>query len=182
VLTAVREAKTLPRAHAASSERPQPQTSAGHPVDLAEVAEWVGLHHRVNFDAAGARQQEWIDRFAAAHRDDARFASYLVADRWGHIFIGKNESTTRWVFRLGGDDEGVVHAQILGPLGRWTDLDGVAMKEIEESIYDNDIPDTYRKAWASEVRETLQPPTWAPAPARHPAHDDRAEAAERQRG
>ncbi|WP_148211114.1 hypothetical protein [Methylibium petroleiphilum] len=137
-----------------------PKASTGHPVDLAEVAEWVGAHYKVNFDTVGERQQEWIDRFALAHANEDRFANYLVAHGWEHIFIGKTRSETRWVFRLGGDDEGVIHAQIRNELGGWVDLDRVAMDDLEESIYDNSVPDDYQ-TWAPEVQLTLRLPNWA---------------------
>lgn len=136
-----------------------PKASSGHSVDLAEVAEWVGLHYKVNFEATGASEQQgWIDRFVMSHED--RFANYLVAHSWEHIFIGKTRSVTRWVYRLGGDDEGVVRAQIRTELGNWTDLDRVAMDDLEESINDNSVPDEYEK-WAPEVQMAQKLPTWA---------------------
>lgn len=139
----------------------RPMSSAGHLVDVSDVAEWVGLHHQVNFDTAGARQQEWIDRFVASHNDEDRFATYLVAQNWSHIFVGKTDSITRWVYRLGSVDEGVVFAQILGEMGRWHQLDRVAISDLQESIHDNDIPDTYLTAWSSEVEAMPQLPAWA---------------------
>lgn len=135
--------------------------SSGHPVDLDEVAEWVGLHHKVNFETAGARQQEWIDRFVRAHSLEGRFATYLVAHSWEHIFIGKTRSITRWVFQFGGNDEGVIRAQIRTETGRWVDLDRVGMDDLEESVYDNSVPDDYEQ-WNPEVQMTLQLPSWAP--------------------
>lgn len=136
----------------------EPKASSGHPVDLDEVAEWVGIHHKANFHAAGAGQQGWIDRFVAAHED--RFATYLVAHSWEHIFVGRTKSLTRWVFRLGGENEGVIWAQIRGETGRWSDLDRVAMDDIEESVYDNSVPDDYEQ-WAPDVEVALQLPRWA---------------------
>lgn len=139
----------------------RPMSSAGHLVDVSEVAEWVGLHHQVNFDTASERRQEWIDRFVASHVDEDRFATYLVAQNWSHIFVGKTDSMTRWVYRLGSSDEGVVFAQIRGEMGSWHPLDRVAMNDLEESIHDNDIPDTYLTAWSSEVEAMPQLPAWA---------------------
>jgi hypothetical protein len=136
---------------------------AGHPVSHDEVAEWVGLHYQVNFDASGDRKQGWIDRFVSAHADDPRFGYYLVAENWGHIFRGKREDIVRWVFRLGSDDEGVVFAQIKDGHRGWAALDRAAMADLEESIYDNNVPDTYRTAWSTEVTPMTALPDWASA-------------------
>ena len=136
-------------------------SSAGHSVDFNEVAEWVGLHYQVNFDTAGARTQEWVDRFVASNEDDPRFASYLVANSWRHIFRGKREDTVRWVYRLGSSANGVVFAQVQDRHNSWVTLDKAAMADIEESIHDNDIPDTFRDEWSSEVTPMKSLPTWA---------------------
>lgn len=135
-------------------------SSAGHPVDHGEVAEWVGLHYHAIFDTAGPRKQDWIDRFVASCADDPRFKTYLVADGWSHIFVGKREDVVRWVYQLGGSDEGVVFAQIHSNLGGWTTLDKAALADLEESINDNNVPDTYRKAWSSEVTSMTRLPDW----------------------
>lgn len=38
--------------------------------DLDQVAEWVGLHYRANFDAEPPeRRDEWVRRYLEAHRD-----------------------------------------------------------------------------------------------------------------
>lgn len=133
-------------------------TSAGHQVPAAEVADWVGMHYRVNFETSGSRRQEWIDRFAASQGD--RYPTFLVAENWGHIFVGRTESTTRWVYRLGGEHEGIVAGQVLS-CNRWVDLKRISLEDLAESINDNDIPDTYREAWSTEVSATTELPDWA---------------------
>lgn len=148
-------------ANDANAQRAQWASSSGHSVDMDEVAEWVGIHHQVNFDTAGERRQEWIDRFVAAHADDERFATYLVCNSWGHIFIGSSESETRWVYRLGSDQEGVIFAQIRGEGVRWTKLDRAAMADLTESINDNGVPENYAADWADEVELALDLPNWA---------------------
>lgn len=49
-------------------------------INLDEVAEWVGLHYRVNFSAESPeKRQDWITRYSEAHglivADDSQFES-----------------------------------------------------------------------------------------------------------
>ncbi|MBG6083037.1 hypothetical protein [Rubrivivax gelatinosus] len=139
------------------SQQLRPRSSAGHVVDRAEVAEWVGLHYGDNFDTNAQRQQEWIDRFCEAHNRHG----FLVAESWEHCFVGDRASTVRWVFQLHSDVDGVVFAQIQRTGGRWMTLDRAAMRDLEESIFDNDIPDTFRTKWHPEVKGQPDLPAWA---------------------
>lgn len=138
------------------------RTSAGHPVDLAEVAEWVGMHYAKNFDSESPSQrQTWIDRFMLANADEDRFAYYLVSEDWSHLFSPRKEERTRWVLKLGGSDEGLVIAQVYDEKRGWTTLSRDAKDDLQESVYDNQVPETWQTAWSSEVRPTLWLPDWA---------------------
>lgn len=47
----------------------------GEEVSLDEVAEWVGLHYGVNFDAESQeRRQDWIDRYREMHEEAPKLA------------------------------------------------------------------------------------------------------------
>lgn len=63
---------------------------------------------------------------------------FVASTGWGHIFVGKNEKTTRWVYDR--TTEKLVAAQVLSRT-RWVEIDRISMGDLQESIQDNDAPD-----------------------------------------
>jgi hypothetical protein len=64
---------------------------------------------------------------------------YLVAENWGHCFVGSNESTTRWVIDLENSREAelsLVKAQVLSG-GRWEDLSESEENDLLEGLEAN---------------------------------------------
>ncbi|CAN0019652.1 unnamed protein product, partial [Phaeothamnion confervicola] len=62
----------------------------------------------------------------------------IVADGWGHCFVGSIETNTRWVFSR--EDRRLLIAQVDLGAGRWEDLGVSEAGDLLESIIDNDIP------------------------------------------
>jgi hypothetical protein len=81
---------------------------------------------------------------------------YLVAAHWVHCFVGSKESTTRWAYEIG---VGVVAGQVLNA-GRWQDMHHSELKDVQESIDQNDIVETYASEYSSEIVLTGELPFW----------------------
>lgn len=62
-------------------------------------------------------------------------AAYLASPGWGHIFVGKREEITRWIYDC--EKKELVAAQVLNA-NAWVDLDRASMADLLESIHDND--------------------------------------------
>lgn len=63
-------------------------------------------------------------------------AAYLASPGWGHIFVGKREEITRWIYDREKDE--LVSAQVLNA-NAWVDLDPAPMADLLESLRDNDV-------------------------------------------
>lgn len=138
---------------------PTVKSSYGHELDRDQVAEWVGQHYRRNFDAEGDRQQEWIDRFLAAHAE--QYPTYLVCENWGHIFLGRREEMVRWVYQMGEQSEGVIAAEVQ-QAGRWIALEQAAREDLTHSLHDNGLPDNHDSDdW--DIEQVVDLPDWARA-------------------
>lgn len=79
---------------------------------------------------------------------------YLVSHHWGHIFVGKREETTRWIYDCAKEE--LVSAQVLNG-SEWVDLDAVAMSDLLEDIHSNDAPGAPVE-WYLGIFDTL--PSW----------------------
>ena len=89
--------------------------------------------------------------FNRSHENEAR---YIYSSSWGHIFTGKREEITRWVFdRIKNN---LIIAQVLQS-SNWIDLDKYHKKDILESIFDNEAIDK-PDAFGLEECETF--PEW----------------------
>ena len=84
---------------------------------------------------------------------------YVVAEGWGHIFIGATESTTRWAYdRI---DEKLVSADVRSN-SKWVALTASEATDLLESIHDNDAGDAPENF---DLQEVDALPEWAsPAP------------------
>ncbi|MFP3637585.1 hypothetical protein [Paraburkholderia sp. SIMBA_054] len=96
-----------------------PQTSAPDPAD---VAEWVGLHYRRNFDAESPEQRkEWTTRFVEAHAEAAQdpagkmLEATLSDSEWDRFERAGYNAIQRLGFDLGieGDDEAKVRTLLV---------------------------------------------------------------------
>lgn len=82
---------------------------------------------------------------------------FVVAEHWGHIFVGELENITRWAYdRVGGE---LVMADVKSN-GKWCALTKSAMDDLTESILDNDADGTPED---HELEELDVLPAWAAA-------------------
>lgn len=133
------------------------RSTSGQKVETSAVEEWVGLHYLKNFNTEGDRKQEWVDRYLEAHPELAK--NYMKADNWGHCFIGSRETIVRWVCSI--DDQGdvtVIAGQCSDGRGGWEDMNRSEMKDVEESIIDNNLVDDFPGYGLEMVSEL---PDWA---------------------
>lgn len=82
---------------------------------------------------------------------------YLVAENWGHCFVGSKESTVRWVLEIG---VGVIAGQVLNG-GRWHDMHRSEIADMQEEIDDNNIVEMYATEHSGEIVLTEELPDWA---------------------
>lgn len=124
---------------------------------------WTGIASSDKEARALAHESEWDARLDSASlsavyttRMKPRF---VVAEHWGHIFVGEQESATRWVYdRL---EERLAGAEIQ-TAGRWSNLDAAATADLLESIRDNDAEGSPADFG---LEETDVLPQWAGGPA-----------------
>lgn len=81
---------------------------------------------------------------------------YLVSESWNHIFVGRTEQLTRWVFdREAGT---MMLGQMYQEPGKWSNLHWSALNDLYASIQDNDSLGTLADSSVT-TSETL--PAWA---------------------
>lgn len=135
------------------------KTSVGHEIDASTVQEWVGLHYKHHYhDMPDTQKQQLIDRYAMVNEE--AYPTYLTCEAWGHIFTGKHESTTRWVYKFGMAEDLMVAGQVL-IRGTWSDMSKEELADVQEDIEDNDVPDQYARDFPDEVQMTTELPEWA---------------------
>lgn len=139
------------------------EVQVGYHDDDAHKDCWLGAwtgHAASDEDArAKAHESEWDARLDASSLSAVYTTRvkprYVIADHWGHIFVGKQESTTRWAYDRFEDR--LVNAEIQ-TAGRWSALTESAMKDLLESIHDNDADGTPTDF---DLEETDTLPQWA---------------------
>lgn len=78
-------------------------------VDLDDVAEWVGLHYKVNFDAESpAKRNEWIQRYKEAHAPEPDFnlRDHVYFGRGPMEFVGTVVAVTPGAVEVDGVEAG----------------------------------------------------------------------------
>lgn len=82
---------------------------------------------------------------------------YLVAEEWGHCFVGSKESTVRWVLEIG---VGVIAGQVLNR-GKWEDMHRSEIADMQEEIDDNSIVDVWQADFGDSITMVIELPDWA---------------------
>lgn len=68
----------------------------GNNINIDDVAEWVGLHYKVNFDVeSGSKRYEWILRYIDSHTSRDRQESL---EKFGYSFHISDFKCPYWVF------------------------------------------------------------------------------------
>lgn len=144
---------------------PNVKSSFGLEIGSEQVAKWVGARHQLSFEDEGPRQQKWADQFLAEWVDrylEARADQpprYLVCEHWSHIFVGRREEPVRWVYQVGGKNEGLIAAQVQ-QMGQWVPLDQSAREDLKQSLHDNGLPGDHESGeWGTELVAAI--PAWA---------------------
>jgi len=86
------------------------KTSSGIQIAVSDIAHWVGLHYRRNFDAESAEcRQDWADRYAEAHGirlvNDAQrvlLATYSCGD-FEHLIDVSTAEALSEALKMSGD-------------------------------------------------------------------------------
>ena len=73
--------------------------------------------------------------------------AYLLAENWGHCFVGSKESTVRWLLEIG---VGVIAGQVLNG-NRWEDMHRAEIADMQEEIDDNMIVDMWATEFEGEI-------------------------------
>lgn len=79
---------------------------------------------------------------------------YVASDSWGHIFVGKSEDLTRWVYDRAKDE--IIAGQVISA-GNWVDLEAPALADVLESVKDNDA---LIQLDEFNLTEFMKLPTW----------------------
>ncbi len=103
-------------------------------------------------------------------------ARYVVADNWSHIFIGRNDSNTRWVFDTQLNT--LLTAQLQSG-NKWDELRGYTRADLLESIQQNDVIQDFEDNGLTATNEL---PQWAPAAAQPDESGTAESRPDRQRG
>lgn len=82
---------------------------------------------------------------------------YLLAENWGHCFVGSKESTVRWLLEIG---VGVIAGQVLNG-NRWEDMHRAEIADMQEEIDDNMIVDMWATEFEGEIVMVTDIPDWA---------------------
>lgn len=82
---------------------------------------------------------------------------YLVAEHWGHCFVGSKESTVRWVLEIG---IGVICGQVLHG-SRWEDMHRSEIADMQEEIDDNSIVENWTSEHEGSIEMVSELPAWA---------------------
>lgn len=93
-------------------------------------------------------------------------APYLVSEGYGHCFVGKHESITRWAAHLDTEPLQISAAQVLQG-GKWVDLHGDELLDLQADVRDNEVrtsPADFDAAcssrwpdWAGDLPDTPPP-------------------------
>lgn len=107
------------------------------------LGSWTGLADTEAEAHTKARADVWQARFDAEGLSPV-FATrvlprFVVAEHWGHIFLGNREEMTRWAYDRVA--EKLVTAEVQTN-GKWSRLADAAVKDLTESIHDNDATGT----------------------------------------
>lgn len=131
-------------------------------VSYEDVAEWVGLHYRKNFDAESpAEQLDWVNRYVEAHPADAEeepSALRYVHGLWTHLFgPGIPEVTVRFVFDRQANTMVCMDIQTAT---KWVAASTAQIQDVEDSLKNaNDDALENPHDWDLEQSDTL--PDWA---------------------
>lgn len=82
---------------------------------------------------------------------------YLVAEDWGHYFVGWNESTVRWVLEIG---VGVIAGQVLNG-ARWEDMRRSEIVDMQQEIDDNSVVEDWQTEYGGVIEMVTELPAWA---------------------
>lgn len=82
---------------------------------------------------------------------------YLLAENWGHCFVGSKESTVRWLLEIG---VGVIAGQVRNG-NRWEDMHRAEIADMQEEIDDNMIVDVWATEFEGEIVMVTDIPDWA---------------------
>lgn len=142
---ALRERWTLTAQHIETLENTMAQQKlyevmVGYHDEHAQKDRWIAVwtgHATTDEEAqTRAHEAEWEERHGNAPVYNTRVKPrYVIAENWGHIFVGSLENVTRWAYDRFEDR--LVNAEIQ-TAGRWSALTESAMKDLLESIHDND--------------------------------------------
>lgn len=129
---------------------------ARHVLSYEEVAEWVGLHYRKNFDTESPTAQlDWIERYREAHpaEVDEGACARFVYGTWTHLFgVGLPEATVRFVFdRLSNS---IVRMDILSA-GKWLAATSDQLQDVQDSLVnanDDALERPPTGAWSPRTR------------------------------
>lgn len=95
---------------------------------------------------------------------------YLVAEHWGHCFVGSKESTVRWVLEIG---VGVIAGQVRRG-SRWDDMHRSEIVDIQEEIDDNSVVEHWQTEHEGSIVMTTELPEWATRNSVPPVDDYRS--------
>ncbi len=133
-----------------------------HGVSRDDVAEWVGLHYRKNFEAESPEAQlDWVNRYAEMHAqddDEEPDAPRYVHGTWTHLFgAGIPEVTVRLVF----DRElNQVLCMDIQTATKWVGASSAQIQDVEDSLKNaNDDALENPQDWGLEASDEL--PVWA---------------------
>lgn len=113
-------------------------------VEIDQVAEWVGLHYKVNFDAeSGPKRHEWILRYLESHVEEHKGKVEEPKDRYVNrildLYISGQDNAYEAFIRVYGathDPEGQDDISYIKRCAEQDFFDGDAGAAVYQNIYD----------------------------------------------